>query len=31
MKNWQKHPWMGVSPATLYPFHETEEEEQDHG
>jgi len=23
-KAWQKHPWMGVFPATLCPFHEDE-------
>jgi 4-hydroxy-tetrahydrodipicolinate synthase len=24
MKTWQEHPWMGVFPATLCPFHEEE-------
>jgi 4-hydroxy-tetrahydrodipicolinate synthase len=24
MKTWQEHPWMGVFPATLCPFHEDE-------
>ena len=24
MSNWQEHPWMGVFPATLCPFHEDE-------
>lgn len=24
MKSWQEHPWMGVFPATLCPFHEDE-------
>jgi 4-hydroxy-tetrahydrodipicolinate synthase len=24
MRTWQEHPWMGVFPATLCPFHEDE-------
>jgi len=29
MKTWQEHPWMGVFPATLCPFHEDESLDED--